>query len=170
MPLVALLRGPPGGAGWVHRGATSQDLVDTALMLTASATLAAGRGPALAVLAGRLARSGHRTSRCVARTLTQQAMPTTLGFRAAGWLAGVHDALRAGPSLPAAAGVARRPGRHGGGVRRARSGGRRLAGALGRPGAPVMTWHTRRTPVLTLAYRAGRRRRGAAGGSRGPAA
>ena len=93
----------------------------------------------------------HRGTRCVARTLTQQAMPTTLGFRVAGWLAGVHDALRAGAGVPAAAGVPRRARRDRCGVRRGRPGGRRLAGPDARPVAPVISWHTRRTPVLTLA-------------------
>ena len=51
----------------------------------------------------------------------------------------------------AAAGVAGRAGRHGGGVRRA---GPAVVASLARMlglSAPVMPWHTRRTPVLTLA-------------------
>ena len=62
--------------------------------------------------------------------------------------------------MPAAAGVAGRAGRHGGGVRGAGPAVvASVADALGLA-APVITWHTRRTPVLTLGHRAGRGRRG----------
>ncbi|TMR94992.1 lyase family protein [Nonomuraea basaltis] len=87
IPLVEDLRraARPHGAS-VHRGATSQDIVDTALMLVAYRTL----GPVLAdverVVAGltRLA-AEHRDTPMAARTLTQQAVPTTFGLKAAGW-------------------------------------------------------------------------------------
>ncbi len=149
LPLVARLRATSGEA--VHRGATSQDLVDTALMLTASATLRLVEAD-LVVLAGRLARvvEEHRDTPCVARTLTQQAMPTTLGFRVAGWLSGVHDALllvRSCLPLPVSlggpVGTAAAYGASGPALVAS------VADALGLA-APVMTWHTRRTPVLTL--------------------
>lgn len=149
LPLVARLRATGGEA--VHRGATSQDLVDSALMLTASATLRLVEAD-LTVLAGRLARvvEEHRNSPCVARTLTQQAMPTTLGFRVAGWLSGVHDALllvRSCLPLPVSlggpVGTAAAYGASGPAVVAS------VADALGLA-APVITWHTRRTPVLTL--------------------
>ena len=84
------------------------------------------------------------------RTLTQQAMPTTLGFRVAGWLSGVHDALllvRSCLPLPVSlggpVGTAAAYGASGPAVVAS------VADALGLA-APVITWHTRRTPVLTL--------------------
>jgi 3-carboxy-cis,cis-muconate cycloisomerase len=155
VPLVAALRAsvPEGeDSSGLHRGATSQDVVDTALMLVSSAVLRELEAR-LVLLAGRLATLAreHRDVLCVARTLTQQALPTRLGFRVAGWLAGVHDALavvRSCQPLPvslggpvgtlAAYGVA--------GPEVVAS----VASDLGLA-APVVSWHTRRTPVLGVA-------------------
>ncbi|SDK63053.1 3-carboxy-cis,cis-muconate cycloisomerase [Nonomuraea maritima] len=87
IPLVEDLRAAVGPHGaYVHRGATSQDIVDTALMLTARRAL----GPVLDDLtwvADRLAAlaAEHRDTLMAARTLTQQAVPTTFGLKAAGW-------------------------------------------------------------------------------------
>src|ERR1700760_1700029 len=73
----------------LHRGATSQDVVDTAAMLVAKGgqdprlpDLGAA-GDAAAALAER-----HRDDLAVGRTLLQQALPITFGLRAAGWLGG----------------------------------------------------------------------------------
>lgn len=95
VPLVELLRAAAGDAGGaVHRGLTSQDVLDTALVLLARDAVARVRadlvttGDALAALA-----RTHRDDIAVARTLTQWAVPTTLGLRAAQWLAGVDDAV-----------------------------------------------------------------------------
>jgi 3-carboxy-cis,cis-muconate cycloisomerase len=139
-------------AEWVHRGATSQDILDTALMLVAAET--ARRIEAdLTRLADSLAwiADHHRAVPMVARTLTQQALPTTLGMRAAGWLAGVHDAVRVvrtctvlPVSLGGPVGTAATYGARGPAVLDA------FAAALGQR-APVSSWHTRRTPVIGLA-------------------
>ncbi|GAA3666745.1 hypothetical protein GCM10022237_28470 [Nocardioides ginsengisoli] len=95
VPLVALLREAAGDAAdAVHRGLTSQDVVDTALVLLARDAVVRLRADLVATgdaLAG-LART-HRDDPAVARTLTQWAVPTTFGLRAAQWLAGVADAL-----------------------------------------------------------------------------
>jgi 3-carboxy-cis,cis-muconate cycloisomerase len=78
----------PQAARWVHFGATSQDVMDTALVLcareAAARILALGRrvGEALA----RLARA-HAQTPTLARTLLQPAVPVTFGWKAAGWLA-----------------------------------------------------------------------------------
>ena len=98
MALVSLLRGglrddAPDAARWLHRGLTSQDVVDSALMLCARdavAHLLAG----LRDQVGRLSHlvEEHRSTPMVARTLTQHAIPTTFGLKAAGWLTGVLDA------------------------------------------------------------------------------
>ncbi len=94
IPLVELLRSEPGFED-VHGGATSQDILDSALMLVAArarrqltATLDELEG-ALAAFAG-----AHRDQAAAARTLTQHAVPTTVGLRAAVWLAGVRRAAR----------------------------------------------------------------------------
>lgn len=82
-----------GAAPWIHRGATSQDIIDTALMQVSAnaATAAAERlAEAEGALAG-LARE-HRDTVAIARTLTQHAAPTTVGARVAGWLAGISRA------------------------------------------------------------------------------
>ncbi len=95
MPLVALLRSsvPDDVADDVHRGLTSQDVLDTALMLVARDGLTRVRAD-LAVAATALARLArtHRDSLMVGRTLTQHAVPTTFGLTAAQWLTGVQDA------------------------------------------------------------------------------
>ena len=96
--LVGLLRSAlederPTAAAWLHRGLTSQDVVDTALMLLAQDAVAQlkidlrGMAERLAALA-----TTHRGTPMVARTLTQHAVPTTFGLKAAQWLAGVLDA------------------------------------------------------------------------------
>ena len=75
-------------ARWVHFGATSQDLADTALALQAAASrkplLARLQqaGDALATLA-----DAHRGTMMTGRTLLQPATPIPFGWKAAGWLA-----------------------------------------------------------------------------------
>ena len=98
MALVALLRDTlgernPEAARWLHRGLTSQDVVDTALMICARDAVARTRD-ALREQIGLLARlaEAHRDTPMVARTLTQHAVPTTFGLKAAQWLTGVLDA------------------------------------------------------------------------------
>ncbi|MGN6244827.1 MAG: lyase family protein [Motilibacteraceae bacterium] len=95
VPLLRALRqGLPEGAGrWLHRGLTSQDVVDTALLLMARDAVARIRADlrTQTALLADLVRQ-HRSSPAVARTLTQHAVPTVLGLRMAGWLAGVLDA------------------------------------------------------------------------------
>lgn len=90
--LVRLLRERSGDPA-LHRGLTSQDVVDSALMLLASAAVTDLLGD-LDRAADRLAAlaAEHRDTPMVARTLTQHAVPTTFGFRVAQWLTGVLDA------------------------------------------------------------------------------
>jgi 3-carboxy-cis,cis-muconate cycloisomerase len=99
MALVALLRdglrvgAAPDAATWLHRGLTSQDVVDSALMICARDAVVRLR-EALRDQLGLLSRlvEEHRSTPMVARTLTQHAVPTTFGLKAAGWLTGVLDA------------------------------------------------------------------------------
>jgi 3-carboxy-cis,cis-muconate cycloisomerase len=89
-PVPELVAALPAGA---HRGATSQDVMDTAAVLVAKRTLPlideslAGVAAACARLA-----ADHRGTPMAARTLLQQALPTTFGLKAAGWLAAVDEA------------------------------------------------------------------------------
>jgi 3-carboxy-cis,cis-muconate cycloisomerase len=95
VPLVDALRDAVGGeaARWVHFGATSQDVLDSAAMLVTRRAL----GPVLAELDGVAAQCAalareHRGTVMAGRTLLQQAVPVTFGLKAAGWLIGVADA------------------------------------------------------------------------------
>lgn len=159
IPLVADLRERVGAragtraAAAVHLGATSQDIIDTALMLVSSRAI----GIALtdfAAAAGactRLARE-HRATPMAARTLLQLAAPTTFGAVAAGWGEGLHRAARrletARTELPVQLGGAA------GTMSAFHPKGFEVLDAfadaleLARPAAP---WHTERTVVTSLA-------------------
>jgi 3-carboxy-cis,cis-muconate cycloisomerase len=95
VPLVAALRElvGPGFAPFVHFGATSQDAIDTSMMLVAREGLdlllgdATSLGRECLLLAGR-----YRATPMAARTLMKVALPTTFGCKAAMWLQGVMEA------------------------------------------------------------------------------
>jgi 3-carboxy-cis,cis-muconate cycloisomerase/3-oxoadipate enol-lactonase len=99
MPLVRDLRTAVGAAtgadaaGAVHAGATSQDILDTAAALVARRALAVTLTDltAAARSAAGLARA-HRDTPVAGRTLLQQAVPTTFGLVAAGWLTALDGA------------------------------------------------------------------------------
>jgi 3-carboxy-cis,cis-muconate cycloisomerase len=152
-PLVRAIRAAVGdehGAD-VHRGATSQDIVDTAAVLVATRArrLIDSEIAAAADACARLAEQ-HRGTVMAARTLLQQAVPTTFGYKAAGWLVALVDARRAlaAVELPAqlggAAGTLAALGERGPDVLRL------YAEELELP-EPVLPWHTRRTPFAELA-------------------
>jgi 3-carboxy-cis,cis-muconate cycloisomerase len=95
IPLVDILRDlqPGEAAKWVHRGLTSQDTLDSALMLCVRDVLdrvVADMRRQVAAL--RDLADAHRESVQAGRTLTQWAVPTTFGLTAANWLSGVLDA------------------------------------------------------------------------------
>ncbi|MBJ8345131.1 lyase family protein [Antrihabitans sp. YC2-6] len=97
VPLVRALRSAvadPAARALVHRGLTSQDVLDTALILVARDALRRIRTDLVttAQTLGHLARE-HGDSVMPGRTLTQYAVPITFGLKAAQWLAGVLDAL-----------------------------------------------------------------------------
>jgi len=74
-------------ARWVHWGATTQDIVDTGMVLqmkTAFGILAGQLDEVIAAVA-KLAED-HRTTVMAGRTFQQQAAPVTFGFKAAVWL------------------------------------------------------------------------------------
>ena len=84
-----------GAAKAVHTSLTSQDVLDTALMLLARNTVHAvladlkGAAASLAALAGQ-----HADTLCVGRSLTQHSLPFTFGLRAAQWFQGAAAAGR----------------------------------------------------------------------------
>lgn len=97
VPVVALveqLREAVGGeaASYVHWGATTQDAMDTGLVLQIRRTLdhLEDRLERLVRLLADLAER-HRGTLMVGRTRAQQALPTTFGLKAAGWLAPLLD-------------------------------------------------------------------------------
>ncbi len=94
--LVALLRqrAVPALAPWIHRGLTSQDVLDTGLMLGVRAVLDHLREQLCEQISTLSSLADvHRATPMVARTLTQHAAPTTFGAKAATWCNGVVDAV-----------------------------------------------------------------------------
>jgi 3-carboxy-cis,cis-muconate cycloisomerase len=152
-------------AEYVHRGATSQDVLDSATMLLAARALRhtdanlTRVADALAALADE-----HRHTPMAARTLTQHAVPTTFGLKAAGWLTLVLDATerlrRTCADLPVQVGgaagtlaayveYARAAGVPAEGHAAALTDG--VAAELGLR-APAAPWHTQRTPIADLGW------------------
>jgi 3-carboxy-cis,cis-muconate cycloisomerase len=83
-----------------HKGATTQDVADTALVLQLRDAFALIRTDLVTILEGlaRLAER-HRATPCVGRTYGQQAAPVTFGYKAAVWLAGIADVAAQLPGL-----------------------------------------------------------------------
>ncbi|HET6394664.1 MAG TPA: 3-carboxy-cis,cis-muconate cycloisomerase [Blastococcus sp.] len=155
-PLVRALRDAVGAdaARAVHVGATSQDVLDTALVLLARNAIAAiDADLAAASEAAATLAAAHRDDVVMGRTLMQQALPTTFGLKAAGWTAGLD-----GARLRLAEVVASLPVQYGGAVGTLAGAGagagiavrRALAEELGLESGAV-PWHTVRLPVADLA-------------------
>ena len=98
---------PPALEASFHFGATTQDVVDGALVLQMRDAFALLRSDLLAVLdaLAALARRTRETP-CAGRTYGQHAAPITFGFKAAGWLAGIADEAARLPEVEAGALVA----------------------------------------------------------------
>jgi 3-carboxy-cis,cis-muconate cycloisomerase len=154
--LVAALRKavPPDAADTVHRGATSQDIIDTAAMLLARGALEAMAAD-LATAADGCATlaAAHRDTLMAGRTLLQQAVPVTFGLVAAGWLTGLDEAgetvarvraERLAVQFGGAAGTLASLGGDGPAVARL------LAEELGLA-QPVLPWHTDRSRIVEVA-------------------
>ena len=78
----------PAAATFVHWGATSQDVIDTALMLELRAAIDALIADLDLAIKGFAALAGrHRRTLSVARTLLQQALPMPFGLKLAGYAA-----------------------------------------------------------------------------------
>lgn len=158
-PVPALVRAlsellPQQAAEAVHRGATSQDIIDSAAMLIARSVLdcvLADLAEA-ADAAASLARA-HAGTLMIGRTLLQQAVPVTFGLVAAGWLTAVDEARehlarirreRLAVQFGGAAGTLASLGEAGPRVAAL------LAGELGLA-LPVLPWHTDRLRIVELA-------------------
>ncbi|MFV1465611.1 MULTISPECIES: class-II fumarase/aspartase family protein [unclassified Phaeobacter] len=155
--LVAALRSEmsaPEHAQYVHWGATSQDIMDSALMLRLRQALAAVEGDLMALLAqlSDLAEA-HASLPMAARTYGQLATPTSFGAVVAAWgqpLLGLLDELprlRDSCLLVSLSGAAGTSGALGPRVAELRA---ELAAGLSLAD-PGRSWHTDRTPVLRIA-------------------
>ena len=156
VPLVRALKAEVDeeAAAFVHLGATSQDILDSAMMLIAKYGLelilqdldrAAERAASLA--------EKHRSTLMAARTLMQQALPTSFGLKAAGWLTSIvevrSEVERVRRTQPAvqfggAAGTLASLGDRGLEV------ANQLAAELELQ-EPVVPWHTQRARVVEIA-------------------
>jgi 3-carboxy-cis,cis-muconate cycloisomerase len=157
IPLVALLRSRAEEVtAQLHAGLTSQDVLDTALVLVLRDAAAriredlAAQIETLAVLADR-----HRGTDMAGRTLTQHAVPITFGLKVAGWLQGILDArdLLIAAELPiqigGAAGSLAAPTALAGSPAAARA---LVATAAAELGLPVREpWQTSRAPFTRFA-------------------
>jgi 3-carboxy-cis,cis-muconate cycloisomerase len=128
-----------------HTGATSQDVIDTAMMLVAQRSLAPllRDADAAAGAAGLWARR-HRDLPVLGMTLLRPARPTTWGLRAAGWAVAIWQAtaqLRDVPLLVQMGGPV--------GTREPDM-AHRVAAQLGLA-EPDLPWQTNRVPVARLA-------------------
>ncbi len=98
LPLIETLRSrlPDDVAGWLHHGATTQDVVDTAAVLQARDAVTILHDD-LSVLARSLRGHvvAHRDTPATGWTFLQPAVPTTVGLRMAGWLSPILGHRRA---------------------------------------------------------------------------
>jgi 3-carboxy-cis,cis-muconate cycloisomerase len=143
---------PQTAVSAVHRGATSQDIVDTAAMLLAKRAIdviAADLARAADAAAGLAA--AHRDSIMIGRTLLQQAVPVTFGLVAAGWLTSLDEARAGldsvGPRLAVQFGGAA------GTLASLGEAGQRVAALLAEElglAVPVLPWHTDRLRIIDL--------------------
>ncbi|MEV6846284.1 lyase family protein [Actinoplanes sp. NPDC051411] len=151
-PVIPLLSGISDAPPELHKGLTSQDVLDTALALCLRDAAARIRDDldrsviACAALADR-----HRHTPMAGRTLTQHAIPITFGLKASGWLQGLLDARDRLPDtdlpiqLGGAAGSLAAPAALAGSPEKTREWVTAAAQDLGLTvRAP---WHTTRSPV-----------------------
>lgn len=152
--MVAALRQglPPGAARAIHSGATSQDVIDTATVLTCLEVATLLETRLLQVVAGLdalVARDGE--SPMMARTRMQAALPATVALRLDAWRRPLVDhlsrlaALRAGMARVQVGGAI--------GLRDAPGGAQmaeRVAADLGLGSGPV--WHTDRSTFVDFGH------------------
>lgn len=145
-------------AGFVHWGTTSQDTIDTALVLQLRAALALFETDA-----ARLARSlatladAQKHTVIAGRTLMQQALPVTFGLKVAGWLSAVdRHRLRLRQLKPRV--LVLQFGGAAGSLAALGDKGIAIAAALAKElklGLPDSPWHTQRDRVAEVAVALG---------------
>lgn len=155
IPLVKALTAKvrESARGYVHWGATSQDVVDTATMLMARQALQAMRREIAGAMqaAIRLAET-HRNTLMPGRTLLQQALPINFAFKAAGWLSGL-TATAARLRVVESEGLALQFGGAVGTLAALGSDGmnvRHLLAARLKLAEPAISWHAERSRIFDL--------------------
>ncbi|WP_252108029.1 MULTISPECIES: adenylosuccinate lyase family protein [unclassified Halomonas] len=133
-----------------HQGATSQDVIDSALMLLLKARLKAldewllrCRAAAIALM------QAHAETPMVGRTLMQQALPITFGVKVAHWAVGLEQARRRLMEIELPLQFGGAVGVHSGWEAEGLEWMDALATRLGLA-SPVLPWHTDRYPVHAL--------------------
>jgi 3-carboxy-cis,cis-muconate cycloisomerase len=158
-PVPALVRAltgllPAEARDALHKGATSQDIIDTAAMLLSARAIAAIDADlhAAADHAADLAQA-HLATVMAGRTLLQQAVPVTFGLVAAGWLAGI-DAARQDLARIRAERLAVQFGGAAGTLAPLGQSGPAVASLLAEElglAEPALPWHTDRLRIVQLA-------------------
>ncbi len=148
-------------APYVHFGSTSQDVIDTALVLTLGQVLVlVQRDLDLIVTALRRHALTHAATPLLARTLMQPASVTSFGWKCINWLGPIHRSRTALQELTpfalqlqlgGAVGTLREQGPLGIALKRA------LGAALGLSTEPsgLASWHTQRDSLMRLACELG---------------
>jgi len=158
-PVPALARAlarrvPQTATGAVHRGATSQDIVDTAAMLLARRVIDVVLADlAQAAAAAAALADAHRSTIMIGRTLLQQAVPVTFGLIAAGWLTSLDEA-RTGLVAVGSQRLAVQFGGAAGTLASLGDDGPRVVALLAEElglARPVLPWHTDRLRIIDLA-------------------
>jgi 3-carboxy-cis,cis-muconate cycloisomerase len=158
IPLVSALRkriakDDAQAAGFVHWGATSQDAIDTGLVLQirrGAASLNAGAGRFADLLAA-LAEK-HAATPILGRTWLQAAVPITFGLTVAGWLCAVERAQAQLAQAARAASVIQLGGAAGS-LAALGDRGRDVTRALAKElalDAPDLPWHAHRDRIVNL--------------------
>ena len=159
IPLVSMLtdqlrKTDADAAGFVHWGATSQDVADTAMsLLLKRAEPILGKDLLRLETALQGLSEGHKGSVMLGRTLLQPAPPVTLGLKAAGWLASVCRGSRRLQKSFRAAAVLQFGGASGTLAAlgdRGISVAKELSAELGFGNSPATPWHTQRDQLATF--------------------
>src|SRR5215216_3284098 len=149
----AVSEGSEDAASHVHKGATSQDIMDTAAMLVCRHALDLvlveidGISAACASLA-----DTYRDTIMPGRTLLQQALPTAFGLKAAGWLVSVLE-VRTRLREVRQSGLAVQLGGAAGTLASLGPAGTQVLGEFARALGlvePVVPWHTDRVRISDI--------------------
>jgi 3-carboxy-cis,cis-muconate cycloisomerase len=157
IPFVKAVRGllPPAVEPDFHKGATTQDIADTALVLQTRRAFALIAEDAIATMKALQAlASTHARTLCAGRTYGQHAAPVSFGYKVAVWNMGIADVALRAREMRERSLVASLGGPVG---TLAGMGARRLeiadafAAELGLAPAPI-SWHTRRAGIADAGH------------------